>query len=65
MPLLIPCALLPFYKTHFFDLTQGRVALRLLQFVGFGVLVEGLVWGIIVWLIARWIASATRSAERA
>jgi hypothetical protein len=55
-------ALLPFYKTHFFDPTQGRVALRLLQFVGFGVLVEGLVWGIIVWLIARWIASATRPA---
>lgn len=55
-------ALLPFYKTHFFDLCQGRVAIRLLQSFGFGVVVEGLVWGIVVWLIARWIARATRPA---
>ena len=57
-------AVLPFYKTHFFDPTQGRVAVRLLQFVGFGVIVEGLVWGIVVWLIARWIARATQPAAR-
>lgn len=58
-------AVLPFYKTHFFDPTQGRVGVRLLQFVGFGVVVEGLVWGIVVWLIARWIARAMRPAETA
>ena len=60
MSLLIPCAVLPFYKTCFFNPAQGRVGVRLLQFVGFGVLVEGLVWGIIIWLIARWIARATQ-----
>jgi hypothetical protein len=62
---MLMSVVLPFYKTHFFDPTQGRVAVRLLQFVGFGVLGEGLVWGIIVWLIARWIVCATRPAETA
>jgi hypothetical protein len=54
-----------FYKFHFFDPTQGRVALRLLQFVGFGTLVEGVGWGTIVCLIARRIAFATHPAETA
>jgi hypothetical protein len=53
-------ATLPFYKTHFFDPSQGRVALRLLQFLGGGVLLEGLIAGIVVWLVARWIARATQ-----
>ena len=53
-------AISPFYKTHFFDPSQGRVAVRLLQFVVGGVVIEGLIAGIIVWLIARWIARATR-----
>ena len=55
-------ATLPFYKTHFFDPSQGRVALRLLQFLGGGVLIEGLIAGIMVWLVARWIARATQPA---
>lgn len=55
-------AISPFYKTHFFDPSQGRVAVRLLQFLVGGVIVEGLIAGIIVWLIARWIARATQPA---
>jgi hypothetical protein len=55
-------ALSPFYKTHFFDPSQGRVAVRLLQFLVGGVIIEGLIAGIIVWLIARWIARATQPA---
>jgi len=51
-----------FYKTHFFDPSQGRVALRLLQFLGGGVLIKGLIAGIVVWLVARWIARATQPA---
>jgi hypothetical protein len=54
-------ALLPFYKTHFFDPTKGRVAVRLAQFLG-GSVVEGFIAGLIVWGIAVWIARATRSA---
>ncbi|MGD0922050.1 MAG: hypothetical protein ABSA70_09835 [Terriglobia bacterium] len=55
-------AVLPSYKTHFFDPSQGRVALRLLQFLAGGVLLEGLIAGIMVWLVARWIARATQPA---
>jgi len=56
-------AFVPFYKTHFFDPSQGRVAVRLLQSFGGGVVVEGFIWGVIVWAIARWIARATRPSE--
>jgi len=58
-------ALVPFYKTHFFDPTGGRVALRLVRFVAGGVLVEGLIAGLIVWGIAVWISRATRPPEPA
>lgn len=53
-------ALVPFYKTHFFDPSGGRVAVRLAQFVAGGVVVEGLITGLIVWGIAIWISRATR-----
>jgi len=56
-------AAVPFYKTHFFDPSQGRVAERLLRSFGGGVVVEGFIWGVIVWAIARWIARATRPSE--
>jgi len=55
-------ALVPFYTTHFFDPTGGRVAVRLAQFVAGGVVVEGLITGLIVWGIAIWISRATRPA---
>jgi hypothetical protein len=58
-------AILPFYKTHFFDPSGGRVAVRLLQFFGFGVVVEGFIAGLVVGLIAEWIARATRPAQAA
>jgi hypothetical protein len=54
-------ALLPFYKTHFFDPSLGRVPLRLLRALG-GTIVEGFLAGLIVWGIAAWIAGATRKA---
>lgn len=54
-------ALAPYYKTHFFDPSQGNVAIRLIRFLGFSV-VEGFVAGLIVWGIAVWIACATRPA---
>jgi hypothetical protein len=53
-------ALVPFYKTHFFDPTQGEVAWRLTRFFLGGVLVEGLIVALIVWGIAVWISRATR-----
>jgi hypothetical protein len=56
-------ALIPFYKTHFFDPTGGRVVARLARFLAGGVIVEGLIVGLIVWGIAVWIARATRPAE--
>ncbi len=42
----------PFYKTHFFDPSQGRVAVRLLEFLGGDVIVVGAVAGLVVWGIA-------------
>ena len=53
-------ALVPFFKTHFFDPSQGQVAYRLLRFVGGGVLIEGFIAGLLVWGIAVWISRATR-----
>ncbi|MFB3922798.1 MAG: hypothetical protein ACE145_13825 [Terriglobia bacterium] len=55
-------ALVPFYKTHFFDPSQGEVAYRLVRFIAGGVVVEGLIAGLIVWGIAVWISRATRPA---
>jgi hypothetical protein len=52
-------ALLPFYKTHFFDPSGGRVPVRLLGSL-VGTIVEGFIAGLIVWGIATWIAGATR-----
>lgn len=51
---------LPLYKTHFFDPTQGQVAMRLLQFLLGGVLVEGAIAGFLVWGIAVWTSCVTR-----
>lgn len=53
-------ALVPFFRTHFFDPSQGQVAYRLLRFVGGGVLIEGFISGLLVWGIAVWISRATR-----
>ena len=54
-------ALLPFYKTHFFDPSCGDVPVRLLRALG-GTVVEGFIAGLIVWGISAWIACATREA---
>jgi len=56
-------ALVPFYKTHFFDPSQGQVAGRLLRFFLGGVIVEGLVVALIVWGTAIWISRATRAVS--
>jgi hypothetical protein len=58
-------ALIPFYKTHFFDPAGGRVPARLAGFLVGGVIVEGLIVSLIVWGIAVWISRATRPAESA
>ncbi len=55
-------ALVPYYKTHFFDPSQGRVAVRLAQLLGVSA-VEGFVVGLVVWCTAIWISRATRPAE--
>jgi hypothetical protein len=54
-------ALVPFYKTHFFDPSLGNVPLRLTRSLA-GTVVEGFIAGLIVWGIAAWIACATREA---
>jgi hypothetical protein len=53
-------ALAPFYRTHFFDPSQGEVAWRLTRFFFGSVLIEGLITGLLVWAIAIWISRATR-----
>ena len=52
-------AVVPFYKTHFFDPSGGNVAVRLAQSLGLGA-VAGLVFGVVIWGIAAWMARATR-----
>ncbi len=42
------------YRTHFFDPSEGRVAVRLLELFGGGVIVVGTVAGMVVWGIALW-----------
>jgi hypothetical protein len=54
-------ALLPFYKTHFFDPSGGHVPARLAGAL-VGTVVEGFIAGLIVWGIAAGIACATREA---
>ena len=51
-------ALVPFFKTHFFDRSQGDVPMRLLRALG-GTVVEGFIAGLFVWGIAVWSARAT------
>jgi hypothetical protein len=51
-----------FYRTHFFDPSQGDVAVRLAQALAAG-LGEGLVYALVIWGIAVWIARATRPAS--
>jgi uncharacterized membrane-anchored protein YitT (DUF2179 family) len=55
-------ALVPYYRTHFFDPSQGHVPARLAEALA-GAVVEGLIAGLIVWGIAAWIAYATREAK--
>ncbi|MGO9271935.1 MAG: hypothetical protein ACLQOO_16995 [Terriglobia bacterium] len=52
-------ALVPFFKTHFFDPTGDRIGMRLARSLG-GAIVEGFVAGLIVWGIAAWIRRATK-----
>jgi hypothetical protein len=53
-------ALAPFYKTHFFDPSQGHVPARLAEALAGSVIVAGFVAGLVVWGIAVWIARSTR-----
>jgi hypothetical protein len=55
-------ALAPFFKTHFFDRSQGAVAARLMRALAGGV-IEGFIAGLIVWGIAIWMARATQPAK--
>jgi hypothetical protein len=57
-------AVAPFYKTHFFDASSGRIAARLASFAVGGFLLEGLVAGLLVWAIAVWMARATRATDQ-
>jgi hypothetical protein len=59
---MLVSALLPFYKTHFFDPSLGDVPVRLLRSLA-GTVVEGFIGGLVVWGIAAWIACATREAR--
>jgi hypothetical protein len=53
------------YETHFFDPSQGRVAIRLLEFLGREVIVVGFAAGLLVWGIAMWTSRATRPRAEA
>jgi putative Mn2+ efflux pump MntP len=48
------------YETHFFHPSQDRVAFRLLEFLGWEVIVVGFAAGLLVWGIALWASRATR-----
>jgi hypothetical protein len=51
-------AVAPFFKTHFFDASGGRIPLRLLGMLAGGV-VEGAFVGMFLWGFAVWMACAT------
>jgi hypothetical protein len=53
-------ALMPHFKTHFFDPSRGDIAGRLLRALATSVVVEGFIVGLLVWGIAVWMACATR-----
>ena len=55
----------PLYKTHFFDPSEGRVAVRLLEFFGGEVIVVGAVAGMVVWGIAVWTSRVLQRARSA
>jgi hypothetical protein len=57
---MVFAAFVPFFKSHFFDPSQGHVLRRLLEALGSAV-VEGFVAGLLVWGIAVWIACATQA----
>ena len=53
-------AVLPFFKTHFFDPSRGDIPRRLLGALA-GNVVEGFLAGLVLWGIAAWIACATQT----
>ena len=55
----------PLYKTHFFDPSQGHVAVRLLENFGTEVLVVGTVAGILIWGIAVWTSCVIQPTHTA
>lgn len=52
-------AVVPFFKTHFFDPSRGNIPVRLLELLGANI-IEGLIAGLLIWGIAVWMAKATR-----
>jgi hypothetical protein len=52
-------AVVPFFKTHFFDPSRGNIPQRLAGTLASSV-VEGFIVGLLVWGIAVWIACATK-----
>ena len=54
----------PFYKTHFFDPSQGTDAGRLSLYFAGEFLVAGLVAGLLVWGVAIWTLRAVRPPEK-
>jgi len=57
-------ATFPVYKTHFFDPSRGRAAVRLVELMGVGIL-EGFVFGVVIWIMAMCISRATRRTTAA
>lgn len=55
----------PYYHTHFFDPSRGRIGVRLIAFFGSEVLLVGFIAGLIVWGIASWTAWAFRPSGEA
>lgn len=51
-------AIVPFYHTHFFDPSEGRIVVRLARLLAASA-VEGFIAGILVWGIAVWTARMT------
>jgi hypothetical protein len=55
-------AFVPFFKTHFFDPSQGEIPRRLLGALA-GSVVEGFIAGLLVWGISIWIACGTQQSS--